>query len=229
MSDERAERIMDAAGELLVAWGYRRVTIEDVARRAGIGKGTVYLHFGSKELLFLTVIMREQARLADRFLAAFEADPSHALPSEMARLTYLWVHEDPIIHVIVTGDPETLGTLIRSGADHVGPLIKARWQTVSDYLETLREHGVVRGDLEPEARLHAFTAILTGFLAIDPYRTEDEIPLQARADTLAHTVRAAFETPDAAERVNRAVPRVLELYRGMRELLVHEIDRQKLT
>jgi AcrR family transcriptional regulator len=39
--DTRLERVLDAAADLLVRLGYRRVTIEEVARRAGIGKGTV--------------------------------------------------------------------------------------------------------------------------------------------------------------------------------------------
>ncbi|MEV6159526.1 helix-turn-helix domain-containing protein [Nonomuraea sp. NPDC052129] len=229
MSDERADWILETAAELLVSWGYRRVTIEDVARRAGIGKGTVYLHFNTKEVLFLTVLLREQARLLDRFLAAFQADPSHVLPSELARQAYQLVHEDPIVHLIITGDPETLGALARSGAEHVGPLMKARVRTIADYFEVMREHGVVRDDLAPEALLHAYTAILSGFLMIDPYRTDDEISLAARGDLIAYTVRSTFETPDAAARVRGAVPQVLELYRNMRELLVEEIGRQKLT
>jgi AcrR family transcriptional regulator len=43
-TSDRADRILDAAGDLLLRLGYRKVTIEDVAQRAGIGKGTVYLH-----------------------------------------------------------------------------------------------------------------------------------------------------------------------------------------
>ncbi|GGK97563.1 TetR family transcriptional regulator [Sphaerisporangium melleum] len=228
MSDERADWILDAAGELLVAWGYRRVTIEDVARRAGIGKGTVYLHFKTKEMLFLTVVMREQVRLIDRFVAAFGADPSLALPSQLARLAYLWVHEDPIIHVIVTGDPETLGALVRSGADQLGPLMKTRRRTIAGYFAVMREHGVVRDDLAPEALLHAYTAILTGFLTVDPYHVDGEMPLEAKAELLAYTVRSSFEDPDAAGRVGRAVPQVIELYRNLRELLIEEISRRKL-
>ena len=38
---ERGERILDAAADLVLRWGYKRVTIEDVAKQAGIGKGTV--------------------------------------------------------------------------------------------------------------------------------------------------------------------------------------------
>jgi AcrR family transcriptional regulator len=56
------KRVLDAAADLLVRWGYHRVTVEDVARHAGIGKGTVYLHFRTKEALFLTVLLRSQHR-----------------------------------------------------------------------------------------------------------------------------------------------------------------------
>ncbi|MGH3566828.1 MAG: helix-turn-helix domain-containing protein [Pseudonocardia sp.] len=42
---EREERLLDVATDLLVRWGYQRVTVDAVARQAGIGKGTVYLHF----------------------------------------------------------------------------------------------------------------------------------------------------------------------------------------
>ena len=37
MSRSREARILDAAGELLLIFGYRRVTIDDVARRAEVG------------------------------------------------------------------------------------------------------------------------------------------------------------------------------------------------
>jgi Bacterial regulatory proteins, tetR family len=36
----REERILDAAAALLVRWGFRKTTIDDVAREAGVGKGT---------------------------------------------------------------------------------------------------------------------------------------------------------------------------------------------
>ena len=49
---ERADRILDTARELLLAWGYRRVTIDELARRAGVGKGTIYLHWRSREEVF---------------------------------------------------------------------------------------------------------------------------------------------------------------------------------
>ena len=76
---ERADRILEAAGRLLVSWGHRKVTIEDVARRAGVGKGTVYLHFPTKEVLFLVVIMRAQVDLGRALLADMAVRPEAIL------------------------------------------------------------------------------------------------------------------------------------------------------
>ena len=71
MSQNREARILDAAGELLLAFGYRRVTIDDVARRAGVGKGTVYLHWASKLELFATVLIRDAAEIVVEQISAF--------------------------------------------------------------------------------------------------------------------------------------------------------------
>jgi AcrR family transcriptional regulator len=50
--------ILDAVDGLLARFGYRKMTMEDVARQVGIGKGTIYLHFPSKEELVLAHIDR---------------------------------------------------------------------------------------------------------------------------------------------------------------------------
>jgi len=50
--------ILDAVDVLLAKFGYGKMTMEDVARQVGIGKGTIYLHFPSKEELVLAHIDR---------------------------------------------------------------------------------------------------------------------------------------------------------------------------
>ena len=50
--------ILDAVDVLLARFGYRKMTMEDVARQVGIGKGTIYLHFPSKQELVLSHIDR---------------------------------------------------------------------------------------------------------------------------------------------------------------------------
>ncbi len=54
--DARPSEILAAALALFVEHGYAATKLEDVARRAGITKGTLYLYFESKEALFKAVV-----------------------------------------------------------------------------------------------------------------------------------------------------------------------------
>ena len=65
----REELILEAADRLLARYGYRKMTIDDLAREAGIGKGTVYLHFRSKE----DVVLSHMDRIVDGVMARMKA------------------------------------------------------------------------------------------------------------------------------------------------------------
>lgn len=54
--DERREEILSSAARLFGENGYHATTIDDVAERAGVAKGTVYWYFRSKKALFLAVL-----------------------------------------------------------------------------------------------------------------------------------------------------------------------------
>jgi AcrR family transcriptional regulator len=61
--------ILDAMERLLARYGYKKTTMDDVAREAGIGKGTIYLHFPSKEEVALSSIDRVVERVQGRLRA----------------------------------------------------------------------------------------------------------------------------------------------------------------
>jgi AcrR family transcriptional regulator len=60
------EAILDAADRRLARFGYNKMTIDELAAEAGIGKGTVYLHFSSKEEVVLSHVDRIVERLCVR-------------------------------------------------------------------------------------------------------------------------------------------------------------------
>ena len=63
--EARPEEILDAAMEVFGEQGFKRTRLEDVARRAGVSKGTLYLYFDSKEELFRAmVLVKLEATLA---------------------------------------------------------------------------------------------------------------------------------------------------------------------
>ena len=57
-SPDLRTRVLDAADRLLARYGYRKMTVDDIAAEAGIGKGSVYLAFTSKEEVALSCIDR---------------------------------------------------------------------------------------------------------------------------------------------------------------------------
>ncbi|MEO7540007.1 MAG: TetR/AcrR family transcriptional regulator [Pyrinomonadaceae bacterium] len=60
------DAILDATDRLLARYGYKKMTIDDLAHEVGIGKGSVYLHFSSKEEIALSHIDRIIERLKAR-------------------------------------------------------------------------------------------------------------------------------------------------------------------
>lgn len=54
--DARPQELLAAALDLFVERGYASTRLEDVARRAGVSKGTLYLYFTNKEELFKAVV-----------------------------------------------------------------------------------------------------------------------------------------------------------------------------
>ena len=63
---EIRDAILDAAERLLARYGYQKMTMDDLAREAGIGKGTTYLHFPSKQEVILCSIDRIVDRLLEQ-------------------------------------------------------------------------------------------------------------------------------------------------------------------
>lgn len=76
------EAILDAAERLMARYGYKKMTVDDLAQEVGIGKGTIYLYFPSKEEVALTIIDRIVARVMER-LQRHAASPSS--PAENLR------------------------------------------------------------------------------------------------------------------------------------------------
>lgn len=72
------EAILDATDTLLSRNGYKKMTIDDLAKEVGIGKGSVYLHFTSKEELVISHIDRIIERLKEKLNAIVKERKSPA-------------------------------------------------------------------------------------------------------------------------------------------------------
>jgi AcrR family transcriptional regulator len=194
---DRETKILDVAADMLVRHGYRRVTIDDVAGAAGIGKGTVYLHWKTRDELFGAVFAREIGGAIADLVTALRADPTVALLHRFAAEFFLAILRRPLLYGSVIGDVQMWGKLVGSEAGYDGGRHNA---VMASYVDVLAARGLVRADLTTQQLSYAFQSVFEGFIygerGMDPMGTRDE-----RARLLSATVETAFSrpgTPDAA-------------------------------
>ncbi|NYH54139.1 AcrR family transcriptional regulator [Nocardiopsis arvandica] len=226
----RADRILDAAEELIVAWGHRKVTIEDVARRARVGKGTVYLHFSTKDALIVTVIMRAQLGAIEQMLDAMRRSPENIRPSELARNIYLRLLDSPILRSVFADGTASLGEISRSASAVVGDLTQERLKALRTAWTLLREHGVLRTDRPFDDQLYAFSATVLGHMVAPPLLKEVDFHVPdrtTRAGLIAQSVRRLMEEDVLPEGAHRVQPRIVEVFSRLEKRVRDEIERQK--
>ncbi len=68
-TEERKKQILDIAEDLFLKHGYYGVNLDDVAKEAGVVRGTVLHYFESKEKLYKTVLDRKSEKSADLLIA----------------------------------------------------------------------------------------------------------------------------------------------------------------
>jgi AcrR family transcriptional regulator len=226
--EPRVERVLDSAAELLVRWGYQRVTIDEIARHAGIGKGTVYLHFRTKEALFLTVLLRTHRRVAERMAQLMEADPASVLPAALMRESYLELAADPVLRALYLGDAEVLGRLAHEAATTLGELTERRSEAFLEHLRLLQAAGCLRGDLSVDALRYMLTAIVMGFYTVDGMQLPGpDLEVTEKAALLEQAIAAALQVPDPpAAELERLAPAIAQLYRPLIEHIDHEWRRR---
>lgn len=64
---QREQAILDCAQSLFIEHGEDKVTVEMIADKVGIGKGTIYKHFETKSEIYLLLMIRYEEELADLF------------------------------------------------------------------------------------------------------------------------------------------------------------------
>ncbi|MDR3573552.1 MAG: helix-turn-helix domain containing protein [Anaerolineaceae bacterium] len=213
----RAERILDVAAELYQRHGYKRVTIDDIAERAEIGKGTIYLHWKTRQELSVAVIEREMVSGIDEFISAIQQDPNTVLPHRIALLIYLIIMRRPMLRALYTGDWNVLGKLAKGGLG--GEVVKNISRATSGYLSIMVECGVIRPGISITDLTFLCRTTVGGFFLTDAILSETyPFTLEHKAELLADVVRRAFEaeTSPAPEAIQLLASRTIELLTKVR-------------
>ncbi|SDE05531.1 transcriptional regulator, TetR family [Glycomyces harbinensis] len=204
----RADALLDAAVALLVSGRSSRIRIEDVAARAGVGKGTVYLHWAGRDQLLLAVGAREAASMLDVVVDAVRAEPTEAAPHRYLRRHFLEAMRRPVLAVLFGASDRDAFARERERSE----LLRSKGIAAREYLGVLAEHRLLRAGIDLADVDYGIQAVAYGFFASEPLQPGRT--LEYRADQLAGVVRRAYEPAEApaAERYLAAAPEVVAAF-----------------
>jgi AcrR family transcriptional regulator len=160
--------ILDAIERLLARYGYKKTTMDDLAGEAGIGKGTIYLYFPSKEEVALQSIDRVVERVQDRLRAIADTR---------------------------IGVAEKLRQMIRERILQRFDSVQAYAQSLDDLFESLRPAYMERRERYFQAEAKIFAKVLAegrrrGVIAVDDVRATAHAILVATNSLLPYSLSA---------------------------------------
>ncbi len=146
--DERPQEITEAAFEAFAEHGYAQTRVEDVASRAGVSKGLMYLYFRTKEELFKAVIRNVVTRRVEALIRVLEQ-------SELSSEEFVRGPMQEFMKSIPDSRvPVVIRLLLAEGPRHPD-LVDYYWENVvSRGLDAIRrflERGVERGEFRRTA------------------------------------------------------------------------------
>ncbi|KZX58285.1 hypothetical protein A3709_02140 [Halioglobus sp. HI00S01] len=113
-SERKRLRVLQAAGACFAERGFKKTTMDAVAKRAGVSKGLVFHFFGNKQAIFSAVIedgLRQWSTLSEHRASSVEDDPLGELRA-LFLASFDFVEQHPVL-ILFARDDEGLGQQYR--------------------------------------------------------------------------------------------------------------------
>ncbi|MDR8407258.1 TetR/AcrR family transcriptional regulator [Nonomuraea sp. 3-1Str] len=222
----KAARILDSTRRLVLDHGVRKVTVTEITRSAGVGKGTVYLYWPTKEDLILGLFARDLLTFLDEVIGSITADPADVLPRRLAPLLIRTGSQLPLAHRL-RSDAELLRLLTQHAGDRELFARTRPSALCNAVMPILHRHGLVRHDRPLPSQAYALHAVLTGFgtamtdPATAPLGVDD--PYEVLADTVAQLLEPSTAPGEPA--ITAAADQTVAVFRETRDAVLDLIDR----
>jgi AcrR family transcriptional regulator len=179
--DPAIERVLDAAAELLAAYGLKRWSMEEVADRAGIGRTSVYRSFANRDDLVHAVLARELRQTLSAIEAAGAPYPRIEDQIVEGAVTALAALQSSLVDKLLRSDPETLLPFLTTGA---GPLVALTRQAIVAHAR--------RANLDVDEAQAAEIAEIAARLGLSFVLTRDTVFPVGDADQLRASLHRLF-------------------------------------
>lgn len=180
--DATTERVLGAAYEQFCRMGIRRSTMEDVGRRAGVSRITVYRRFATKDALVESVVRREFRRYFDRFLVDIqevETASERVVRGFVSSLRA--IRGNPLIGGLLEAEPDAVVPSMISDDGRTLATVRA---FVAGQLRLEQQAGTISCEVEVERVAELMVRVSASFLIIPSHLVDldDEAELRAVAE-----------------------------------------------
>ncbi|TDV37777.1 TetR/AcrR family transcriptional regulator [Actinophytocola oryzae] len=163
-ADESRARILDGAYVQFCRMGIQRSTMEDVARRAGVSRITVYRRFATKDVLVEHVVRREFRRYFDQFLVDIERAETVADRVVLGFVSSLRaIRGNPLIGGLIDIEPDLLATSVIGDGGWTLATVR---QFVAGQLRSEQQAGNVSPELDIDLVAELMVRVSASFLVI---------------------------------------------------------------
>jgi AcrR family transcriptional regulator len=208
-ADSKARRrlhVLRVATEMFARQGYRKTSMDEVAQRAGVAKGTLYTYFATKNELLVAAIALEKREHLDEAMALLDPQRPAAerlrgwlmamllMPAHMP-LTAALLRGDQELAAVMAELPPELGARMNDDrTDFLGGLVD----------EAARPHAWTPSELRDRAAVLAGLAYLSTHLELEHVR--GGVSLERYAEILADTLVAGLCNPRGASEAKGGEP-----------------------
>jgi AcrR family transcriptional regulator len=153
--NRKRRRILEAATELFIRQGFRKTSMDEVAREAAVAKGTVYLYFKNKNDLLIHAVAMEKFRYIGDVLDVLTGDlPPREKLRAYLRSAMLLVGKMPLVSKLMQGDRELLAAMDDWDADMGGQVSKIQTAFVGHMVRrAASEHRWTRAEADDRAKV----------------------------------------------------------------------------
>jgi TetR/AcrR family transcriptional repressor of uid operon len=178
-ADELTTRVLDGAYEQFCQIGIRRSTIQDVARRAGVSRITVYRRFATKDELVEQVVRREFRRYFDQFLLDIQQARTVADRIVLGFASSLRaIRRNPLIAGLMAVEPDVLVPYLVGGD---GRMLAAVQRFVAGQLRLEQRAGNVSAEVNVELVAELMARVSASFLLTPSHVVDPDDDEQMRA------------------------------------------------
>ncbi len=170
------DRMLEAAQLCFSRYGFQKTSMEDIAREAGVSRGSIYRHFPDKESLYRAVAGDQARHFIDelrRRTAKLESLSDQLV--EAAQLTLTFVEANPLNAAMQRTDPDAFVRLLTTDSHD---LLAMGVEAVIPLIEAAVERGEVRSDLDVRRAAEWMTRIVFSLIVTPAVTFDADDPAQ---------------------------------------------------